>query len=202
VIRFQVKMDGSAAANYLQRVKNGLADPRPFNETLAVDVKDFTADYLKTTAGTRHATAERLGAKPTEHLSRAAGRIETLSGVMFAEIRIPAATGLRRAFQDFDVVPKAGKKYLTIPVSAEAYGRRAKEFPDLVFMIVGPKKRPVLARKAGNKLGEIFYVLVPKAHIPQDRRLLPSDKGFLEVGEKSAAAYVNRLTATGGAATA
>lgn len=44
--------------------------------------------------------------------------------------------GIRQRFFGGTITPKGGKKYLTIPMRAEAYGRRARDFNNLRFAMV------------------------------------------------------------------
>jgi hypothetical protein len=53
------------------------------------------------------------------------------------------------------IKPKAPRKYLTIPASPEAYGKRASEFPDLDFgmgLDANGNLRPALIRRASTAI--------------------------------------------------
>jgi hypothetical protein len=74
------------------------------------------------------------------------------------------------------VSPTGGRKYLTIPVAAEAYGSRAREFMGLKFLLVGRNKTPILAMpQAQGKGFTTYYHLVKSATIQEDAGLIPFD---------------------------
>lgn len=108
-----------------------------------------------------------------------------------------------------DVIKPVNAKFLTIPARPEAYGRRAREFSDLVFEVVDDfygRPRPALVRAAqttfsfGKKRkgkraitnveevgGEVYFWLVksvkPKPHpegLPSTDRLKAAAVGELE----------------------
>jgi hypothetical protein len=199
-VSLQISLDSETAARLLQRVRAGGADLAPLQARTALQAKNFSGDHLRKIAGTRHRTAERLGAAPTGHLSLASRRIESTSSRDFAELRFPADTGLGRAFRDMNIVPKKVGGWLTIPVHAAAYGKRAQEFPNLVCYPLGPRKTLVLATKVENGIGEVFYVLAKKAKVKQDRDLLPSDEEYRELARRVAVAWLAELETEGGAA--
>jgi hypothetical protein len=93
------------------------------------------------------------------------------------------------------ITPQNGSRYLTIPVHPEAYARRAPELKDLVFLRVGPRQTPVLARRASGGSGRlvVFYVLVRQARMTQDRDLLPSDHDFFEAAEDAAREFLKSV---------
>lgn len=107
------------------------------NEFIAGRALSVTRDHLIEQAKGRHKTANRLGAQPTDHLLLAA-ESQNLKGMSDAggvTIGI-TSPGIGRAFHPLDIKPSAGKKYLTIPATAEAYGRRAGSFNDLRIAIL------------------------------------------------------------------
>lgn len=185
------------ASGEMQRIRNGLADRRQLHATMAVAAQQFTRDYLA--ANGSHATADRLKATPTGFRARIAQRIEADSNASEAIVRIPRNTGLGRAFAAIVLVPKAGKTYLTIPASAETYGKAVRDFPSETFKFAifqGAKPCPALlwAEDGGShKKGDVGYWLRRKVFQKQDRTLLPSDSAYLELGRRQAVAYVTQL---------
>lgn len=166
----------TAAAAALQSLRGGLADRARLHARIAGSAEKLVKRYGRETTAGQHATATRLGARPTRHLEKAYRSIEAKSDSAGAFLLVPRASRLRAAFGDYVVAPGSGKKYLTIPAAAEAYGKRAGEFKDLVFMRVGPRLTPVLARpvKTGEGL-QIMYFLTKRSLIKADRGLLPFD---------------------------
>ena len=91
-------------------------------------------------------------------------------------------------------VPGPGRTYLTIPVAAEAYGHRAREF-DLVPLRVGPRKTLILARRDASGNLTTMYVLVTEATIPEDPKLIPFDDIFAGARDSAEAFYDEALKA-------
>lgn len=94
-------------------------------------------------------------------------------------------------------------KYLTIPVTAESYGHRAKDFPDLVVLwgASGPyalarqnKSSLVKGIKAGavegSKETEVLFILTPEVEIGADRSLLPYPEQIEEAVRRGFGSYV------------
>ena len=165
--------DGASIA--LQHLGSRCADGAQLHARLAGEAEKFVKERGRQTAATEHRSASRLGAAPTGHLENAYQAVESLSTDSSAALLVPRASRLRAAFGGYTVKPGAGKTYLTIPVAAEAYGKRAGEIEGLEFMRVGPRKTPILARPDGDGRITTFYLLAKQAAIPEDRGLIPFD---------------------------
>lgn len=77
------------------------------------------------------------------------------------------------AIQEFGgVITPVYKKALTIPISPEAYGKRAGDFDNL-FMLERDGKPPLLVRKNGDEI-EPMFVLLKKVEIPKQPYLRPA----------------------------
>lgn len=175
----------------LQQLRGTFAERSQMHAAMATDVAEFTREFLRKDA--RHATAQRLGARPTGFRTRAAKGVEAASDTTAAILRIRTATGLGRAFHDQVIVPGQGRTYLTIPASARTYGKGVRDFPEGTFkfaILYAHRVFPVLLFVEG---GEVAYWLRRKVIQRQDRTLLPSDAGWREVAKRSAAAYVWRV---------
>ncbi len=184
----KVELSGiDAVAADVQRMRNALSDRGPLHAQMAVDVRDFTRDYLA--ADDNHATAEALGATPTGFRKKSGAGIEADSDDQNAILRIPRNTGLGRAFHDIDII--ARDKLLTQACHALTYGRSARDFPEgvLEFAIV-EERFPALVFAAS---GETAYWLRRKVHQKQDRTLLPSDEDFTDVALRSARVYLTNI---------
>lgn len=191
-----ISVDGEAAAGVLQRVRAGLADRSALHARIAQTVERGTKDYIVgTVAPATHKTATKLGARPTGHLTNAAGAVESASDDRAAYLRIPAKTALSRAFSEVRVTPRNAKA-LAIPTHALTYGKWPREWPKDAFRLVKTPGRPAaLAFASGPNEGEIAYRLVPSATLPQDRALLPSDEVWLKMAAHAASQYVQQLIA-------
>jgi hypothetical protein len=166
-----------------------LRSPEGMHARMAGAAERFLKDFGRETSKTEHNTANRLGATPTGHLADAYERVESSSNATAASLWVPGASRLRAAFGAYTVTPTGGRKFLTIPVAAEAYGRRAKEFTGLRFMLVGPKKTPILGMPQGQGRMTTYYLLVKSATIPEDAGLIPFDDLGAEAAE-AAKAYL------------
>lgn len=81
--------------------------------------------------------------------------------------------GVSRAYHDIDILPVA-KKHLTIPMHAEAYGKKATDFEDL-FVVKKKDGKLFLAKHNGGDL-QMMYFLANSVHQKQDPGILPSDQ--------------------------
>jgi hypothetical protein len=158
-----------------------LANPAELHARMAGAMERFLKDFGRETSKTEHRSAEKLGAQPTGHLADAYEAVESGSDAGGARLFVPGASRLRAAFGSYTVRPTGGRKFLTIPVAAEAYGRRAGEFAKgkLFLVRVGPRKTPVLAHGEAGRL-TTYYLLVPSATIPEDPGLIPFEDLFAE----------------------
>lgn len=168
------------------RVRSALTDRRGLHAEIAGEGERLTRSYLRGLS--RHKTAERLGAEPTQHLAAAARGVESESDGIAARVLIPRSSGLYRAFTDFLIRPGSGKTYLTIPADRRTYGRRAGEF-DLAFTIVGGRYPALVFRESG----EVAFWLRHEVEIPQDRTLLPSGPAYGVAMRGASARYFRRV---------
>lgn len=170
-----------------------LANPAGLHARMAGAAETFLRDYGRATAPSQHRTANRLGATPTGHLENAYNRVESSASAKAGSVWVPGSSRLRAAFGSYTVRPTGGRKYLTIPVTPEAYGKRAGEIPDLVFMKVGPNETPILAKKDGERF-RTYYLLTRQATIPEDRSLIPFDDLFDEAVDAAEAYLLEEAT--------
>lgn len=85
--------------------------------------------YIHDNASRYHKTAKALKANYTNYYEGAASGVELLIAEHAAGLIFTRGTGMiARAFKASIIKPGNGKKYLTIPAIAEAYGKRAGEF--------------------------------------------------------------------------
>jgi hypothetical protein len=182
----------------LERLGGALRDGKAMHTSIATDAERFVKKTGRQIADSvrNHRSANRLGARPTGHLGQAYAGIEGASTDDSASLLIPRASRLRAAFGRYTLTPGAGKKYLTIPVAAEAYGKRAGQFPDLQFMRVGLRKTPILARPGRDGSITTLYLLVTKAEIPEDRDIFPFQELENEARRAAGEYLDNALEAT------
>lgn len=80
--------------------------------------------------------------------------------------------GITRAYRDLHIRP-IHSKHLTIPMHTSAYGKKAREFNDLIY-IKKKNGRRFLVQKNGSNL-VFMYFLANKVDQPRDPRLMPTD---------------------------
>jgi len=161
-----------------------VANKRGLNNYVSYDLAAMVRTHIRTAAITRHSTAQRLGARPTGHLENAGE--STLPRATDAEVVVEInSPGFHRV--DGPVTVRAKNwPYLTIPVHALAYGRRARTVRRLIGsplfrpLVKGGKKRigpyrNILAANINNTF-TVLYALKPVVVIPQDRGLLPPQR--------------------------
>lgn len=140
--------------------------------------------YLKNVvAPTHHRTADNLGATPTGHYE---ARTTFSADSSSATVTIPIP-GISKAFKNLTITPK-NAPFLTLPLNAVAYGKRAGEVRRLGWMIFRPAAKGAHRMESGKfdryqdvllgtKDGETIplYLLKKRVNQKQDRSLLPSD---------------------------
>lgn len=176
---------------------------RGLNGHVGAYVTEKLKDFLDEMSVSRHKTADRLGARPTHYLEYASGRsgpgrqTTELGKVDAKEINIVIRNtpGLKRAYGPLNIVPRKARA-LTIPLAAESYGKSVAELRREGHVLFRPKGANILAeetdaprpkgrrgRKGGGqavaeKTIRPMYALVKRAHVPQDRGLLPTKEDF------------------------
>ena len=174
----------------LRRVRDTLRDTRKINMGIAKAAERLTIRHIAAEQPKRHKTAERLGARPTKAINDkkvtsdydSAGATVSIGGVAFS-----------RVFHDVTIKPKNGR-FLTIPVDAEAYGKRVDELKREGFKFFRPKKQEkhlLWAKKPDGK-AKPMYLLVRSVTQRQDRTLLPSDAAYIKVAGDSIRNLINR----------
>ena len=181
-MNLEITVDDESTKALLAKLKLTGQDAADLNARVATQAQELTRTYLGEISRSRHDSARRLGAAPTGFWGAAVESVSARSDSQAATIGI-RHPGIGRAMHDVTITPGSGKKYLTIPVNAAGYGRRASEVAGLVFIRTGPGKTPILAipHKASKTL-TVIYALVPSVRQKQDRTLLPSDEGYEQAG--------------------
>lgn len=127
--------------------------------------------HLQKVARERHATANRLGATPTGFWSGSAQAVRLHVHANDAEVSV-THPGIARALRDVIIRPRRAKA-LTIPLRAEAYGRRPREAGQrLGQALFRPKGTRILATEEGGKLTPM-YALCASVTQKRDPTLLP-----------------------------
>lgn len=151
--------------------------------------------HLRGLAATRHATANRLGASPTNYLAQAtdaAAAADVVSVESGAATLTFAHPTIARAFRDIHIAAK-GAGALTIPVDKLAYGRRASQF-DLYVWRSKTTGNAFLALRQADRHGKplLMFLLVRSVTQKQDRSLMPSDMEIATAAAQGVREYVRQ----------
>lgn len=139
----------------------------------------------------KHASAERLGATPTGFLSKAARGTVHNASENHGEVVIPSP-GFSRAFHDVEIRPR-NAAFLTIPASAEAYGKRVSVLAAHGWKIWRPKGRKFLMGAVKGDEAKVLYWLAESVTQKQDRELLPSDEDMQRAAAGAIMAEMRRI---------
>lgn len=168
-----------------------LGEQQEFFTSLSDDFEILTREHITKASRTRHKTASRLGAKQSGYLEKLATATEGVRGTgTLGRVAMTLQGDIfKRAFGPVTVKKK--DKWLTIPIAAESYSRRAREFSAL-FMITSKKGNRLLVQRDPDdkKKLKLLYTLKDSVTLPEDRGLLPSDKDYLSAVERAAGRFV------------
>lgn len=170
--------------------KVGGAGRRNLFSAAANAVSILVRSHLSKLGSWKHQSAERLNAQPTGFLQKAARGTVHQASEAGGEVIIPAPLG--RAFHDVEIRPRVAGA-LTIPASAEAYGKRAGVLSALGWKIWRPKKRDFLMGSINGVEPKILYWLKESVHQKQDRELLPSDAEMQRIAAGAMMAEIRRI---------
>lgn len=200
-ISLHIEVRGEQVRALLDRFTSGIDDRTALHQHVGLRGRELTRNHLVAIAQTRHATAYRLGATPSGHWGQAAEKTSFRADNESATISINQP-GISRVAHDVTILPRAGKKYLTIPAIAAAYNQRATRIEGLRMMvrwINGSRRAVALAMVAGEgkaKTETVWYWLVSHVTQRQDRTLLPGDEEYRLAALAGVRDYVDRLLAT------
>jgi hypothetical protein len=182
-------------------LKPGSAAGLKLRQTLAGSLERLTRDHITKASKTRHKTADRLSAKRTGYLEKKEGTVEShVTGNADGLIRISVYGDIfSRVDGPVSVKPRT-KKWLAIPNTAEAYGRRPRELKSLRFILIKKGFLAALVRDIdgppgpdGRQPSEVIYWLKKGVTLPQDRGLLPTEAEFLKAMESGAGIFLDAL---------
>lgn len=185
------------AIRHLRKIQNAFSEKglKQISRRAALPVQKQVRDHIGKLAGSRHSTAERLGAKPSNVLNRVHSGVHiTDIDDGFAAVSIPHKM-FRRAFRDIEITPDNAKA-LAIPIHAAAYNKAPLTFSEL-FVWRNKKNGggnvAFLARNVGKgskKRLELLYVLKSSVRQKQDRSMLPDDASLQETARQGVSEYL------------
>lgn len=154
-------------------------------------------NHMRMLASTRHETANRLGATPTNHFK--ASDVQPPNATS-SDVSVTVTTpGISRAYHDIDIDPVNGQ-FLTIPLHADAYGLSASEYSERYGKLFRINK------KGSTEKGNVLYTkdvlngkpipmysLVTHVHQVQDPSLMPSSDKMTEEALNGALAAIKQI---------
>ncbi len=188
----QVQVDDQASPSAFRiRDELGRADVRKvMGQAVAQTLKDhFTA---LANDSQHHRTAASLGANRTGFYARAASGVQqpNIESDGFS-VSINAVGIAQRLFGG--TIEPVNAKFLTIPARAESYGKRAREFDNLKFILFPSGLAALVDKNEPAHEGSVYFWLVKKVVQQADPTVLPSDEKLMEPAIANARAYVERL---------
>jgi hypothetical protein len=155
---------------------------------IAAELQQTVQDHLRGYALSHHASASRLGARPTGNLENA--KVTASSGSDGATVTV-AAPGIRRALGPLTIKPKY-KQALTIPVAALAYGRTVAYLKAQGVNVFRPKGKNYLAYKENpkSKFSTVLYILAKRATLRHEPGLLPRRETLAANAAEAARDYI------------
>lgn len=185
---------------------------RRMNAEIGVQCAELTGDHImKKVSPTHHKVADRLKVPTgnrTGFFEFAKGRMGEFAGGKGGFIKskdadghgvtveIGNTPGMSRAFHDLHIQAK-NAPYLTIPIHADAYGKRAKDVRKVhsgirLFRVTSKRGRLLLmgSEKSGGKWNvRPLYALVKSVTVPKDETLLPTVEEYQAAAIEAAEAF-------------
>lgn len=179
------------ATPFLAKLKRRLKDRSGLHAALASDAAARTRRWIREAAQTRHVTAQALGATPTGYLGKRAREVEARHDAKNADVVIKGAI-FARVFRDVLVLPRRAKM-LTIPVHKDAYGKRARDFQNLILRRSKKTGAYFLCRRGRGRSLVPLFMLAKRALLPQDAGLLPTSKHYARWAEAVARQFAKDM---------
>lgn len=204
--------------NFIAALKNRAA----LHRTMGLHVREKTREHLRAISLSRK---NKFGARSSRFWAKAADKVSAPAATDASAVITINHPGIRRAYEDITIKPGTqtpGVQWLTIPLIAAAYNRRAYRVKGLFRLLkkgataigyrLGKKQRRipvfdsddkmhVLSQRTGETLTH-WYALVKSVLQKRDRTLLPSDEEFSDAALARARMYIRQKHAAtlGGAA--
>ena len=180
-----MRLNVTFQSNYVVDAVMGALRPESRAEVYSVAgraVMNHVQRHIRSYMRTKHTSAHMLGARPTGHYEKGAAAITMTADQSGAEVRIPIP-GLRRAWEDMPIRPGPGKRALTLPRAAVAYGRTVAEVRALGWTVFRPKGTNwLMGSHEGDKSATLLYTLVGGVVQRRDPSLLPAQGEIAATG--------------------
>ena len=185
-------------SNYVVDAVMGALRPESRAEVNSVAgraVMNHVQRHIRSYMRTKHTSAHMLGARPTGHYEKGAAAITMTADQSGAEVRVPIP-GLRRAWEDVEIRPGPGKRALTLPRAAIAYGRTVAEVRALGWTVFRPKGTNwLMGSHEGDKSATLLYTLVGGVVQRRDPSLLPPQGEIAATGWNAIWKHIQKAVA-------
>ena len=193
-----MRLNVTFQSNYVVDAVMGALRPESRAEVNSVAgraVMNHVQRHIRSYMRTKHTSAHMLGARPTGHYEKGAAAITMSADQSGAEVRIPIP-GLKRAWEDVQIRPGPGKRALTLPRAAVAYGRTVAEVRALGWTVFKPKGTNwLMGTKGDDKTPTLLYTLVGGVVQRRDPSLLPSQGEIAETGWNAIWKHIQKAVA-------
>jgi hypothetical protein len=183
VVTITVEITKDTATPMLASVRQAL-EPENLLPVLGRSVTNTVRDHFDELESSR---PNKLGGQRTHYYSGARQRTSfvvegttAIIGIRQVGIRLRYYGGTVHAGVNPSMVTGKPTKYLTIPVTPEAYGKRAADFEDLAVLWgargpygLGRVTRGTISRGGGTERAEVLFILVEQVTIQPDPTMLP-----------------------------
>jgi len=211
------------ATPLFQSLVKSMRQRRVLHRMVGLRFQDLTRKHLLQVAGSRHATARRLGAAPSGHWGKAAEKVSKPGALKTndtgGELSIKQP-GITRAVRDVTIKPTGGREFLALPMIAQAYNKMARRIRGLFRPLKAGAKATgsktgkdgrkvpvfdsddryrVLAKRNGDQI-DFYYALVKEVHQRRDPTLLPSEEEYQQAAIQGGLDFVQRIKAERGRA--
>ncbi len=186
-------------SNYVVDAVMGALRPESRAELYSVAgraVMNHVQRHIRSYMRSKHHTANSLGARPTGHYQKGAAAITMSADSSGAEVRIPIP-GISRAYGDVEIRPGPGKRALTLPMAAVAYGKTVAKVRELGWRVFRPKGSNWLMGTKGDDKATLtlLYTLVGGVVQRRDPSLLPSQGEIAATGADAVLKQVRKAVA-------
>lgn len=191
-----LQMEGMGKVQALMSML-GSSNRKSLHAVGAKHLENLVRRHIARYAPVKHASAKVLNARKTGHYEKGVNRITSSATADGGEVTIPIP-GIGRALGDVSISAptRNGKRYLTIPKHAAAYGSSVSELKRNGWKIFRPGEAQILLgyRNAGDE-PVVLFALAEKVNQRKDPSLLPSEMACSNAVCKGIAAAVNRRLA-------
>ena len=194
-----MRLNVTFQSNYVVDAVMGALRPESRAEVFSAAgraVMNHVQRHIRSYMRTKHRSAHMLMARPTGHYENGAADINMSADASGAEVRIPIP-GLKRAWEDVVIRPGPGKRALTLPRAAIAYGLKVKDVEKDGWKVFRPKGTNWLMGTKGDDKTTLtlLYTLVGGVVQRRDPSLLPAQGEIAATGWQAMWKHIQKAVA-------